>query len=289
MKLRLAYTLFIGSLLLIVSLGNKNGRASTPPGHGNTGAPGDESAGGQPIVCNSCHTNSNITSTMTVSILDSAETAVTQYVPGRQYTARATITPVTGNPQRYGFQMIALKDAGNADLDGFSDVNPNNYKVVTVNSTGRTYAEHDNVSVSNVFNVKWTAPVAGTGNITFYAAGNAVNNNGQSTGDGATFTNLKLTEGSATSTHNPDAERIGLQVWPNPVSSSLNISVNLPQASDYRITLHDLSGRMVWENNRSLHAGENLLNIPATDWDAGVYFAVLSGAGISASVKVVKL
>jgi hypothetical protein len=293
MKLRLAYTIFFGILLLVVSLGNKNGRASTPPGAGNTGAPGDEALpNGTPIVCNSCHTTGGanpITSSTTISVLDANSNPVTSYIPGQQYTARVSVNTLTGSPARWGFQMIALKDAGNTDLDGFSDQNPNNYKIATVNSTGRTYAEHDNASTSNVFNVTWTAPAAGTGSVTFYAAGNAVNNNGLNNGDGASFSNLKLTEGSVSSTQNPDAERIGLRLWPNPATSVVNISVNLLQAGDYRLSLHDLSGRLVWESNQALSAGENLLNIPVAEMEAGLYFATLSGGGIAANVKVVKL
>lgn len=292
MKLRLVYTIFFALLGAVVFMGNKNGRASTPPGSGNTGAPGDESLpNGTPIVCNSCHTPSNpnpISSTTTIAVLDSAGNAVTQYLPGRQYTARVTINTESGNPARWGFQMIALKDAGNTDLDGFSDVNPNNYKIATVNSTGRTYAEHDNSSTSNVFNVRWTAPAAGTGSVTFYAAGNAVNNNGLNTGDGPSFSNLKLTEGSVSSTQNPDAGRIGLRIWPNPITDAANLSAALPRAGDYRLAVYDLSGRMVWESNRILPAGETRLDIPAANWAPGVYFIGLSGGGISANVKVAK-
>lgn len=292
MKIRLAYTLFFGLLAAVVLMGNKNGRASTPPGAGNTGAPGDQAlANGTPIVCNSCHTPSNpnpISSTTTIAVLDSLGNTVTQYLPGKVYTARVTINTVSGNPLRWGFQMIALKDAGNTDLDGFSDIAPNNYKIVTVNSTGRTYAEHDNSSSTNIFNVRWTAPVAGTGNVTFYAAGNAVNNNGSSGGDGASFSNLKLSEGSTTAIQNPDAARIGMRVWPNPVVSNAQMLVSLPEAGAYRLAAFDLSGRMVWETNLDLAAGEQALDVPAANWTPGVYFLSLSGGGILANIKVAK-
>ena len=288
MKLRLVYILFLGILCSIALLGNKNGRASTPPGSGNTGAPGDETAGGQPVVCNSCHTGSPITSTLAINVINASGDTVSQYIPGQQYTARVTVIPVTGNPQGYGFQMIALKDAGNVDLDGFTDTNPNNYKIATVNSTGRTYAEHDNVSTPNTFDVKWTAPPVGTGSVTFYAAGNAVNKNGLNSGDGASFSSLKLTEGSSSSTQNPDADRIALQVWPNPATTEAHVSVNLQQAGKYRLAVFDLSGRLVWEAAQQLPAGTNLLTIPVAGWDAGVYFATLTGGGVAANVKVVK-
>jgi hypothetical protein len=48
-------------------------------------------------------------------------------------------------------------------------------------SIGRQYAEHAGKSVSNSFNTQWTAPASGTGPITFYGAGAAVN---QATTDG---------------------------------------------------------------------------------------------------------
>lgn len=289
MKLRLVYLLFLGILCAIALMGNKNGRASTPPGAGNTGAPGDETANGQPVVCNSCHTHSPITSLLDINVINSNGDTVTQYVPGQQYTARVTVIAVTGNPQGYGFQMIALKDAGNTDLDGFTDTNPNNYKIATVNSTGRTYAEHDNVSTPNTFNVKWTAPPVGTGSVTFYAAGNAVNKNGLNTGDGASFSSLQLTEGSISSAQNPDGERIALRVWPNPVATQAHISMHLQQAGEYRVAVFDLSGRLVWETFRQLPIGNNLLHIPMEGWDAGLYFISASGYGIAANVKAIKI
>ena len=292
MKLRLTYTLFLALLAAAVFMGNKNGRASTPPGAGNTGAPGDEALpNGTAIVCSSCHTpggNNPVSSNTVISVLDSAGNAVTQYQPGKLYTARVTVNTLTGNPLRWGFQMIALRDAGNTDLDGFSDINPNNYKLATVNATGRTYAEHSNSSTTNIFNVRWTAPAAGTGNITFYAAGNAVNNDGLNTGDGSSVASLKLTESSTTSAQNPDAVRIGLKIWPNPVASVAGISAVLPQAGAYRLSAIDLSGNTVWESHHTLTAGENRLDLTTDGWAPGIYLIRLSGAGISANVKVAK-
>lgn len=290
MKLRLVYAIFFAALCAVVLSGNKNGRASTPPGFGNTGAPGDETLpNGTPVLCSSCHLASSITSATSVHVFDAGGDTVTQYQPGAQYTARVTVHTLTGNPQRFGFQMIALRNSDTTDLDGFSDINPNNYKVVTVSSTGRTYAEHANVSVSNMFNVTWTAPPAGTGSVTFYAAGNAVNNNGSNNGDGPSITSLNLTEAGGVSTQNPDAAQIGLRVWPNPAVSVVNMNFNLPRAGDYRLAAYDLSGRLVWESSQSLQAGDNALQIPAGNWAPGVWLLALSGEGISADVKIVKL
>ena len=290
MKFRLVYTFALAILCAVVLLSNKNGRASEAKA-GNTGAPGDEALpNGTPITCVSCHTASPITSSTTVSVLDSAGTVITQYIPGQQYTARVTVTALTGTPLGHGFQMIALRDIGNIDLDGFSDPGNqtvNNYKIATI-PNGRTYAEHDNVSTSNVFNVKWKAPAAGTGNITFYAAGNAVNKNGQNSGDGASSTSLKLTESIGASTQNPDAAQIDMKLWPSPAVSAAWLSFSLPVGGEYRLTAHDLSGKLVWESLRALPSGHQIVEIPLGGWSPGIYFTGISGAGISASGKLVK-
>ncbi len=291
MKFRLLYPIMLTILCAVVLLGNKNGRASEAK-VGNTGAPGDEAlANGTPLTCISCHTASPITASMTVQIFDADSNIVTQYIPGDDYIARVTITAVTGNPLGYGFQMIALRDADTTDLDGFSDPGNfmvNNYKIATI-PNGRTYAEHDNVSNSNIFNVKWKAPVAGTGNVTFYAAGNAVNKNGQNNGDGASFTTLQLTESVGAATQNPDAAGIGLQVWPNPVATDVQLRFQLNQAGRYQFAVRDLSGRLVYQATKDLPAGENQVAMPANSWQAGVYFGSISGGGLLAGFKVVKL
>ena len=291
MKLRLVYTLFLSLLALAVLPANKNGRA-TEAKVGNTGAPGDEALpNGIPLTCISCHTASPITASMGVHIIDADGDTITQYVPGTDYTARVEVTAVTGDPKGYGFQMIALKDDGEVDLDGFTDPGNNtvnNYKLATI-PNGRTYAEHDNVSNSNIFDVKWTAPPAGTGDITFYAAGNAVNKNGLNSGDGASFTSLQMAEDLGASAQNPAAEQIGLQIWPNPAHERLNLSFNAPRSGDYRIIVRNLSGRVVWESVQTLATGVQQPEIQAIEWASGVYFMSVSGAGIEANIKFLKL
>lgn len=289
MKSRLVSVLFLSAFALLVLSGNKNGRASFANA-GNTGAPGDQSnPNGTPRTCNYCHTGSQITSTTSISVLDSAGNAVSQYAPGQSYTARVRINAATGNPQGYGFQMIALRNTDNTDLDGFTDVNPNNYKIATTTPNQRTYAEHDQVSTSNEFDVRWTAPAAGTGAITFYSAGNAVNKNNLSTGDGASWTSLALTEAVVSATGEAVQAISGLKVSPNPLGESGVLNVSVQYAGRYRLSAADLSGRVVWEAFRDLPAGESLVPIGSGDWNTGVYVIGVSNGEDRASVKLVKL
>ncbi len=284
--LRLTSLLFLGIFSLLTLLGNKSGRASFAQ-KGNTGAPGDETQGGQPKTCIACHNQGPILASLSISVLDSAGNAVSAYRPGRVYTARVTLTATGSNLQGYGFQMIGLRDSNNSDLDGFGDVNPNNYKIASIPG-GRTYAEHDNVSSSNIFNVKWTAPPTGTGSITLYAAGNGVNSNGSTSGDGSGFNSLKLSElSSATST--PEHPLPVLRVFPNPVQSESMLDFQHFTPGNYQISAFDASGRMIWAQQQPISADAAPLSLPAGDWRPGLYFIVLEKEGWTTSVKVLKL
>jgi len=284
--LRIFIFIFLGIFSTLMLLGNKNGRASQSQ-RGNTGAPGDEMQGGQVVTCMNCHNTGPIVASVAVSVLDSSNNPVTQYIPGYKYTARATISATGPNLVGYGFQMIGLRDSSNSDLDGFSDMNPNNYKIATIPG-GRTYAEHDNISSSNMFNVKWTAPPTGTGSVTLYAAGNGVNGNGGTGGDGAGFSSVKLTEFSSA------VEDLGgrlpkLAVFPNPVLSESVINFENPEAAEYKVEAFDISGKAVWSTRQNLSEGSAVLSLPTLEWPAGIYFLRLERGGKATSVKVLKL
>lgn len=285
--LRIVSLSMLAGFSLLLLLGNKNGRASQAQ-KGNTGAPGDETAGGQPRTCQACHNQGPITASLAISVLDSAGASVTKYSPGKSYVVRVTITASGPDLKGYGFQMIGLRDNGNVDLDGFTDVNPNNYKIVTIPG-GRTYAEHDNISLANTFEVKWTAPTAGTGNITFYSAGNGVNSNGTTSGDGAGVTSLKLTEATTSRVEDADLTWAKMAIQPNPVRQEATLYLENLEAGDYRATAFDASGQVVWSGQQTFSAGSASLALPTNNWAPGVYYLRIEKEGRRRSVKVLKL
>lgn len=285
-RLPFAVLLLFASLLILPS--NKNGRASQV-GRGNTGAPGDQTTpSGQPETCINCHNSSAIQATLSIQVLDVNQSPVTQYVPGASYTARVTVNTSSSSVQGYGFQMIALRNQGNADLDGFTDVNPNNYKLATI-ANGRTYAEHANLSSANTFDVRWTAPAAGTGNVTFYAAGNAVNDNGTSSGDGSGVAQFGLSEAGSVASDEPEWAAAPLQVWPNPMVATGQLRFALRQAGDYQVEAFRADGRLVWATALALPEGTSALDLPAGDWQPGLYWVALRSAAGGQTVKVLKL
>ncbi len=116
-------------------------------------------------------------------------TAPQTYVPGQTYPITVTHTNADPTRLRWGFELTALdtsdEQAGNLQtLDGLTQV---------LNNTGpggpRQYIEHTAAgtfigqqnTASWTFN--WTAPATDVGTVTFYAAGNQANNDGNTSGD----------------------------------------------------------------------------------------------------------
>lgn len=261
----LLYLGFICSFILFIS--SSNGRAAN--GSGNTGAPGDETAGAIPVTCKFCHTPSNIVTNTLIQVLNSDNDEVTSYEPGEDYTVKVTINTVSGTPQRYGFQMIGLKDDGNSDLKGFSDPSSNT-KLQNISFTNRTYAEHKNPGTLNTFEVKWTAPVAGTGSVSFYAAGNGVNNNGSTNGDGASETKLTLAESVVSSSQAEQLLAQKIQIYPNPVTNGRVFFKWAQEIEISRYTLINSEGRIIHSAELSQDVHESYIDV--SNQSPGLYY-----------------
>jgi len=105
------------------------------------------------------------------------------YMPGQTYNVTVTLTDPAA--RRWGFEITAVDDSGTSATVGSLEVaDPS----TTVKRTGevlgksRTYVSHNQNgtfpgrSGSNSWSFSWTAPAAGSSEVTFYAAGNAANN-----------------------------------------------------------------------------------------------------------------
>ncbi len=207
---------------LIVSavfwMANADGRAAGQNA-GNTGAPGDEVLAGVPRTCQTCHsTSSEVTTTMSLSIENDSGDEVSMYIPGQVYRVRISHA-AAGSPSEYGFQMVALIDSDESDVAGFSNPSANT-QIALANS--RQYIEQNGPSTESIFEADWTAPAQGSGNVTFYFSGNAVDGNNMNSGDGAD-TGFTTVEESTTS----DLSQTNfqdLQIFPNPSKGLINIS-----------------------------------------------------------------
>ncbi len=75
--------------------------------------------------------------------------------------------------------------------------------------------------------------------------------------------------------------------YPNPFNPSTSLSFSLPQASDVRLELFDITGRNVASlANRKYAAGSHRLNWNAESFASGIYFARLQTGGYAHTQKL---
>lgn len=165
-----------GAIAVAVLVTVAYGFSAGPPA-GRTGAPGEG-------TCVQCHAGTLNSGPGRVTISGVPET----YEPNQEFTL--TVRVEHPDRQRWGFQITALDDAnkpaGTLSLD---DRRITKIAVGTGDLGGRVYVEHtSNGTFSGQargaeWTVKWTAPAADAGRVTFYAAGNAANGNNSPSGD----------------------------------------------------------------------------------------------------------
>jgi len=191
----------VGILLLVciialpIIASQATARSDGPP-IARTGAPGEGD-------CSQCHgaLNDGLGGMITIDDVPAA------YVPGQLYTLSVTLSR-TGK-SRWGFEITAL-DAGDAPagalaasspLTGYNTQGGTNRQYVyqTTNNGDGSFAGTANGPVSWTFD--WTAPAAGAGAVTFYAAGVAADGNGNAdSGDPVYTTSVTSAEDVTTPT-----------------------------------------------------------------------------------------
>lgn len=96
---------------------------------------------------------------------------------------------------------------------------------------------------------------------------------------GANGTIIKTTNGATgVNESNPFAGKIS--VFPNPFSEKVSIHYELKKNEELSVTLYDMSGRMIFNENQSRPAGKHAMVLDAADLSlqSGVYFIELQSA-----------
>jgi len=254
---QLIYTIFALGFLGIVTMSNQKGRAEAG-GKGSTGAPGDDAT-----VCRSCH-NGPIDAEVKIFVLDGLDT-VQAYEPSKTYSVHVRVNKTGGNdPKAYGFQLTMLNAADKVNGPNLKDIVPVSSNVKLTTLRNRLYAEHTDRSEKNLFELQWVAPVKGSGPVTIYAGGTAVNANGSDSGDGGNKAALQINEKS--STLNEQLGDFSWQVYPNPFASVVYLQHASPGPVRYEIL--DLGGRTI--TKAWIQTGQNALDLSMMK--DGIYF-----------------
>lgn len=154
-----------------------------------TGAPGEN-------TCTQCHGGTALNGGG--GKVSASFSTGTNYTPGQ--VTHVTLTVSDPKNTHAGFQMAA-KTASGANAGDFTA--GSGQQVLCPSGSGKSgascpgngveYIEHDRPSSSMTWTFDWTAPSTDVGTVTFYFAGNAVNLNGQDTGDHVYTSSATLT------------------------------------------------------------------------------------------------
>jgi hypothetical protein len=257
-SMKYIYLFLILSFAGITLTSNRSGRASSQS-LGSTGAPKEQT------VCKSCH-NGPIDVSLSLHLLDGSDTVAT-YEPGKNYTIRVLVNHIGGNvPRAYGFQLTGLNAALNVDGPNIKSIAPGGSNVKVATAQNRLYAEHNDRSTTNQFDVNWTAPSEGSGPVTFYAAGNGVNSDNNLTGDGSAKISVQFNERSVMGT-NRFSQSKSISLYPNPASETSMVKDETGMV--HRIVIRDLFGKEM--KSEILDAGKKTISLG--EFVDGVYMA----------------
>lgn len=188
MKFRLLFVLFGCGLAWFVLSSRSGG----------LGAMANQDRSGSPVSigqCSNCHSGGSFGAQATITVKDAGGNSVSSYLPGESYTIEMVISSTSGTPE-YGTQLSVL-DVSNNMAGTFGSVITSNTQVTALSS--RSVLEHSGRSSTGIFQANWTAPSIGSGTITLYGNGVAVNSNFNNGGDQATsIATLGLSEAVAT-------------------------------------------------------------------------------------------
>jgi hypothetical protein len=241
---------------------NNNGRA------GNTGSPGEN-------ACNQCHSTNALNSGGGNVKISSPNMPNWIYFPGITYNIQVRVKK--SGIGKFGFGFEALLPTG-ANGGIIQTANSTNVKTLpaTVLGNSRTNAVHKQPNHfgtdSLVFSFEWVAPMAGTGNVTFYASGNATNSANNSSGDFIYTASQLVTEASTVDLQTYLDSKTAT-IFPNPCKGFINI--NLPEFLDETSTqfsIFDSKGTLVHQQNLINIDPKNNISTDIEFLKNGVYF-----------------
>jgi len=275
MKFKTLYLLFVSAFAYFVFVSHSSGPGAVQ-NRDRTGSPVGSS------TCAACHSAGIFNPSLEITLLNGADT-ITMYEPGETYTIRFVNT-ASDNPVGYGVQAVAL-DANDSGIGVFGTA-PDGTQITTVE--GIDYFEHSQRSTSNTFEIEWTAPAVETGDVSIFAASVAANGASGSGGDGTAAKSLVIAE-AITSSISDQILALDMVVMPNPVASQLNLQLTAERTHLTNLSLYNIAGQLVQENQLNVTSGTNNFNFDVNHLPKGQYFLQLQEDGKVATKKIVKL
>ncbi|HXP50249.1 MAG TPA: T9SS type A sorting domain-containing protein [Bacteroidia bacterium] len=305
MKIKSILVFFTAIASFIVFSSYREGAAT----NGGWQCTGSETDQGNPLGCSSggCHAKTATPGIAVTLELDSAGVPVTHYVGGFAYTVKITGTNnTTSTLPKFGLQISCIKDTIPQAVPVNEGTWPAPYPANTQYTAPGTYylaSVVEQIAVlspasgtgatgtiySETFN--WTAPLAGTGTISFWGVLNAVNYNG--TNDVGDLWNTKMIiihESSVDGVFPIQQNAFNMHVSPNPATANANVTYSLKENANVEASIYDMFGRKVGDLfNGEQAAGEHTqsLDLSSLNLKSGLYILVINNGSIVSSQKLI--
>lgn len=208
-----------------------------------SGSPGDNNA---TCAKGGCHVGTVNPGSGTRSI--SSDMVGNEYRTGEVYNINVQVDDGRNN---YGFLITAEDNAGNkvGEFIGSSDVTSEDF----LGHTG-AYATHKITKGTGDWNFQWQAPATDVGDITFYAAFNAANGNGNTSGD-RIYTATYTTTYSILSGVEERNSVSGLQLYPSPAVDYFDIAVDGNTSGAATLKMLSLDGKVLRQELVQVRSG----------------------------------
>jgi len=255
MYLNLYSVLFLVDLIIAYSSGPPDGYASNPPNFRD---------------CTYCHSSFPPNSGDGMIGLNGLPS---KYLPNQPYDIFVFLKDP--GQTRWGFELTVLFNNGFQagsliSLDNTTQVSYHGGDSLDYikHTSGGTFAGLD----SALWHIKWIAPAPGTGDVEFYIAGNAANNNGFVTGDYIYTLNITLPESSLTYIseiykNNPqDVFFIFVK------NKKYKIKLYSPKNEEILLTLFNKTGRVIFYKKVKVFKGINSIDLLTSPFSSDIYF-----------------
>lgn len=223
------------------------------------GSPGKKT--GSPLdggSCTDCHGGA----VSTVNWI-STNIPTSGYNPGETYVVTAE---ALGSTPRIGFEITAENGSAKQGTFAVTDASrtklTNASKAITHTLSGLTPS-----AGKNTWEMNWTAPAAGTGNVTFYAAFNVADGNGGTSGDQIFASTLQVSENLSTNVNNVSIATF--TVTPNPNRGNFTIQ---SEETILRVDMYSLTGQHI----QSLAANQRQVTVNISNQTPGMYLVKIS-------------
>ncbi|MBL0314611.1 MAG: T9SS type A sorting domain-containing protein [Flavobacteriales bacterium] len=274
--------LFIASLSMFLLSAQSND--DDPDGEaGATGSPNEETC-----ADTDCHETYMLNSGPGSVVISSPDLVNWEYVPGETYTVSVTVSQTGIDLFGLGFEALKSNGDNAGTLVAGSDTQIKNKTVAGFQRKNITHDEGTGAGTDfHTFTFTWHAPTSNVGDITFYVAGNACNNNENKNGDYVYTANQVVSVAVGVYEINRDENL--LEVFPNPVTNNLTVVQHLSIGGNISFRLFDQRGALVRDFERINHdSGELRRTYDISMLTSGIYMLQTSIDGNTVASKVIE-